>query len=80
MIDPTQCIVCPARLDYNRVVLGLEKDIKLLSYQFDTYEAVMYGKFIEDIINRFGLPEDDVYAMLENRQEEAREIIQNYKG
>lgn len=84
---PKDCKFCHQFLDYQRVILTSEKELNQLKddfkkqcFKFDTYEAVMYGKFIDDIVNRFGLNEDIVYNMLEVRQTEAMNKIENYKG
>lgn len=87
MINSNNCNFCHQFLDYQRIILTSEQELNQLKeefnkqcHKFDTYEAVMYGKFVEDIINRFSLDSDTVYNMLENRQNEALEIIENYKS
>lgn len=87
MTQLNDCKFCLQFLDYQRVILTSEKELNELKekfakqcHKFDTYESVMYGKFIEDVINRFGLDSDTIYNMLENRQNEALEIIENYKS
>jgi hypothetical protein len=82
-----QCDFCPQYLNYERVILNHEAELAVLKvdfnkqcHKFDTYEQVMYGRFIEDMINRFSLDEDIVYGMLEVRQNEAYDIINKYNG
>lgn len=78
--NPLLCKNCPAERDYDRVLLGLSKEIRIQDHKFDTYETIMYGKAIEDIIARYDLDSDAVYKLVELRQDEALEMINNYKG